>query len=33
MTCLEQAELGHEMVLLRPQIARHYREARINDAV
>jgi hypothetical protein len=31
MTCLEQAELGHEMVLLGTQIARCYRESRMGD--
>ncbi|SAK89639.1 hypothetical protein AWB78_04739 [Caballeronia calidae] len=31
MTCLEQAESGHEMVLLGTQIARCYREKRMDD--
>ncbi|WP_277183251.1 hypothetical protein [Caballeronia sp. BR00000012568055] len=31
MTCLEQAELGHEMVLLGTQTARCYRQARMDD--
>ncbi|OXI43859.1 hypothetical protein [Burkholderia aenigmatica] len=31
MTCLEQAELGHETVLLGTQIARQYREKRMDD--